>query len=468
MSPARLRRRQYKKRQDDDLNIAEFIPQFGGVVWILLAFVVALSIIVAVHEYGHYIVGRWTGIKADVFSLGFGPVLWSRHDKRGTKWQIAALPFGGYVKFAGDANAASGKDVEGMEALADDPQALRATMHGAPLWARTLTVAAGPVFNFILSAIIFTGVLMVWGVSRDDLIVDNMRPMPGEVQTLQEGDDIRAISGVPVPVLDGEDSYKAFVDALPVEPVMTYDIIRDGQPMQIDGPYLQAPIVDRVMPRSAAYYAGLQAGDVITAIDGSEIFAFEQLQKAVEGSDGRELALDIWRAGEMLKVPLKAKVIDDELPDGGFEKKLRIGVGGGLVFEPKTERPGIGQAIGIGVQSVWRIITGSLSGLKHMIAGQISTCNLNGPVGIAQTSGAMASAGLEDFIYFIAVISTAVGLVNLFPVPMLDGGHLIFYAYEAVAGRPPSDRALRVLMAIGLTMVLSLMLFALGNDLFCP
>ena len=137
------------------MDITQFLPTPENFVLYLVTFVIALSIIVAVHEYGHYIVGRWCGIKADVFSIGFGPVLWSRVDKRGTKWQFAALPFGGYVKFYGDANAASAKDGEAMQTVPEDQ--LRHTMHGAPLWARTLTVAAGPVFNFILSIIVFAG-----------------------------------------------------------------------------------------------------------------------------------------------------------------------------------------------------------------------------------------------------------------------------------------------------------------------
>ena len=128
----------------------------------------------------------------------------------------------------------------------------------------------------------------------------------------------------------------------------------------------------------------------------------------------------------------------------------------------------MGQALTAGVANTWRIITGSISGLKQMVIGNISTCNLSGPVGIAQASGAMASQGAQNFIWFIAVLSTAVGLLNLFPIPVLDGGHLLFHAFEAVAGRPPSDKAMRVFMTVGLTLILSLMLFALTNDLFCP
>ena len=153
------------------MDIIGFIPQFGGLLYTLFAFVVALSVIVAVHEYGHYIVGRWSGIHAEVFSLGFGPVLFSRVDKHGTRWQIAALPFGGYVKFLGDSNAASGRDDAAMKEAAEDPVALRRTMHGAPLWARAATVAAGPVFNFVLSILVFTGIFMIRGVVSDPLTV---------------------------------------------------------------------------------------------------------------------------------------------------------------------------------------------------------------------------------------------------------------------------------------------------------
>ncbi len=153
--------------------------------------------------------------------------------------------------------------------------------------------------------------------------------------------------------------------------------------------------------------------------------------------------------------------------DGGFETRYLIGVTGGLFFEPVTEMPGPFSAVAIGAGQVAFIVEQSLSGLWHMITGAISSCNLSGPIGIAETSGAAASQGLDSFIWFLAVLSTAVGLMNLFPIPVLDGGHLVFFAYEAVAGRPPSDRALRVLMAGGLALILGLMAFALTNDLFC-
>ncbi|WP_299041513.1 RIP metalloprotease RseP [uncultured Tateyamaria sp.] len=449
------------------MDITALIPAFGGFAWTIFFFVVALSVIVAIHEYGHYIVGRWSGIHADVFSIGFGPVLFSRYDKRGTKWQIAALPFGGYVKFAGDANAASGKDDEAMEEAAADPAALRRTMHGAPLWARAATVAAGPVFNFALSILVFAIVGYSNGVPRDPLTVGDIQPLPTEVQELAAGDVVLAINGTPVPSYASPD-YVDLMENLPLERVLDYTVERGGDEITVQGPYLRPPLVRSVSPRSAALAAGLEQGDVITSINGEPVFAFRQLVAAVEGSDGNTLDLGVWRNGEMLTKSLAPKRVDEPQQDGGFATQWRIGVASGNAFDPASESPGVVDAVTGGVAQTWRIITGSISGLGHMVTGAISTCNLSGPIGIAQVSGTMASQGAQSFVWFIAVLSTAVGLLNLFPIPALDGGHLVFYAYEAVTGKPPSDKALRILMTFGLALVLTLMLFALGNDLFCP
>ncbi len=443
------------------------LPQFGGLIWTILAFILALSVIVAIHEYGHYIVGRWSGIKADVFSIGFGPVLFARTDKHGTQWQVAALPFGGYVKFAGDANAASGKDEDAMAAAEADPEALRATMHGAPLWARTATVAAGPVFNFVLSILIFALVAMNSGQARDPLTVGTLEPLPVENRGLQEGDVILAINGNAFPSTEDE-IYGEYLDALPISETLTYEVERNGRVTTVEDAHFMPPMVAGLAAQSAAMASGLETGDVITAIDGTPVYTFTELKNAVESSEGRTLDLTVWRGGETLSFALTPKRVDEPQDDGGFRTEWRIGVASGLSFAPATETLGPGAAVVRGVERVGEIITGSISGLWHMIAGNIGTCNLSGPVGIAQVSGQMASQGALNFVVFIAVLSTAVGLLNLFPIPALDGGHLVFYAYEAVAGRPPSDAALRVLMTLGLTMVLSLMIFALYNDFRCP
>ncbi|WP_163849730.1 RIP metalloprotease RseP [Pseudooceanicola aestuarii] len=449
----------------------EFLPQFGGVLWTLLAFVVALSIIVAIHEFGHYIIGRWSGIHAEVFSLGFGPVLFSRRDRRGTLWQVAALPFGGYVKFLGDSDAASaGTDGEAIARMS--AQERRRTMHGAPLWARAATVAAGPVFNFVLSILIFGAIFQLRGEVADPLTVGDLRPLPAaeQVVTLEEGDAIRAIAGVPLPEGEGAQSPAAFPEALPIRATLPYDVLRDGQAVSVTGPYPFPPLITQLAPKSAAYSIGLKQGDVITAVDGAPIIAFSQLKTRVEASNGAPLLLDVWRpaTAETLEFALTPRRVDEPDPEGGFRTEWRIGIAGGMAFELATERAGLLTSLGEGVAQTGRIVSSSISGLYHMVAGKISSCNMTGPIGIAQTSGAMASQGATSFIWFVAALSTAVGLLNLFPVPVLDGGHLVFHAYEAVRGRPPSDRALRVLMGIGLALILSLMVFALTNDIFCP
>lgn len=445
------------------MELIGLIPSFGNLAYTIGAFIVALSVIVAVHEYGHYIVGRWCGIHAEVFSLGFGPVLFSRVDKRGTVWQFAALPLGGYVKFLGDSDAASGKDAAAISQLSTADR--RRTMHDAPLWARAATVAAGPVFNFIMSILVFGMVALFQGQATSPLTISELRPMPFSDQALQPGDKILAIHGRDVPDYD---QFGSFVTDLPVAPELDYTVERDGREMTFPGPYPYPPLVSSVTPQSAAMAAGLEAGDVITAVGETPLSSFEDLRSAVMMSEGQALDLTIWRAGESFPLSLTPRVMDMPLEDGGFEKRYLIGVSGGLFFVPETESLGPVAALGFGVDQVGSIIRQSLSGLYHMITGAISSCNLSGPIGIAETSGAAASQGAVSFIWFIAVLSTAVGLLNLFPVPVLDGGHLVFHAWEAVTGRPPSDRALQVLMAGGLALIMTLMLFALTNDIFCP
>ncbi len=445
------------------MDLIGLIPSFGNVLYTIAAFVVALSVIVAIHEYGHYIVGRWSGIKAEVFSVGFGPILFKRTDKHGTQWQIAALPFGGYVKFLGDANAASAPDAEMVRGLTPDER--RMTIQGAPLWARAATVAAGPAFNFALSILVFATMFLIQGVAKEPLTIDTLRPMPFEPVELRPGDEIVEIEGTPAPPLD---DLITFIDTLPLGRSIGYTVRRDGELVDVQAPHPMPPLIVGVQPQSAAMDIDLMVGDVITAINGKSIQTFEELREEVGTSDGEPVDLKVWRDGEMMDFTLAPRRVDLPNEEGGFETRWLIGISGGLLFEAQTETPGVGQALARGVDQTFYIVQSSLSALYHMAAGAISTCNLQGPVGIAQTSGDAASQGLSSFIWFIAVLSTAVGLINLFPIPVLDGGHLVFHAFEAVTGRPPSDRAMRVLMSAGLVLLLSFMGFALTNDFFCP
>ncbi len=445
------------------MDLTGLIPSFGNLAFTLIAFIIALTIIVAIHEYGHYIIGRITGIKADVFSIGIGPVLAKKTDKHGTQWQVAAFPVGGYVKFRGDANAASaGADEGAMAGLSEEEK--RSTMHGAPLWARAATVAAGPVFNFVLSGLIFFTMAFYSGIATDPLTVEELAPVAG-LEELEPGDQILSIAGQETPPLA---EFPDFVATLPNASPVDYTVLRDGQEVSLRAIHPYPPYVSSITPQSAAADAGLRQGDLIQTVNGDPVATFEDLRQIVGDGDGEALDLGILRDGETVDVTLTPRRVDLPLPEGGFETRWLIGITGGLVFEPETRAPTFGEAASTGVGQVGYIITSSLSGLWHMITGAISSCNLRGPIGIAETSGAAASQGVDSFIWFIAVLSTAVGLLNLFPIPVLDGGHLVFHAYEAVAGKPPSERAMRVLLTVGLALILSIMVLGVTNDLFCP
>jgi len=444
------------------MDLLALIPQFGNLAFTIAAFVIALLTVIFVHEFGHYIIGRFSGIKADVFSLGFGPVLWSKHDQHGTKWQVAAFPFGGYVKFKGDSNAASAKDEDAFVELS--PAELRETMHGAPLWARAATVAAGPVFNFILAIAVFIGLTIYAGDVKEPLTVDEFFPLPGGTYELSVGDQILEIAGNKISDLSAMQNLD---DRLPVQTILPYVVVRNGQTVEIDGPYTYPPMVNFLVPRGAAYEAGLEVGDVIVSVDGDDIIAFSQLKHAVETSEGKELALTVWRNGALIDVSMTPHRSDEPQDDGGFQTFWRIGVALDFMFEPEREFVGVWKATKFGANQVSTIIVDTLSGLYHVITGSISTCYLTGPVGIAETSGAMASQGLDQFVYFIAFLSTAIGLMNLLPIPVLDGGHLVFHIYEAAVGRPPNETVFRILMTTGLMIILAFMVFALGNDVAC-
>ncbi len=438
-------------------EIGSLINAFGGVAWLVFFAIVAISIIVAVHEFGHYIVGRWCGIHAEVFSVGFGPVLLSKTDRHGTLWQVAALPLGGYVKFKGDSNAASVQ-------TGDVTRMARDTMGGAPLWARAATAAAGPVFNFILSAVLFFGLFVTQGQPRASLVVDTVQALP-IAHDIRPGDKIVAMEGIDIA---SPQDMGAALDQIEPAPLLDYVVERDGQRVAARGPYPSTTYIVGVTPTSAAMDAGLQEGDVITAVDGVQVFTLRQVERIVRASEGQPLTLSVWNAGTTRQVTLSPRRTDLPLPEGGFETRWLMGVFAGTFFEPGNDPLPVGRAMKLAVERTVDVMQSSLSGLYHIVTGRISACNLSGPITIAETSGQMAAMGTMTFLSFLAILSTGIGLMNLFPIPMLDGGHLTFYAYEAVSGRPPSERAMRILMSIGVGLVMTLMFFAILTDLICP
>lgn len=436
----------------------------GTTIWTLAAFFLALGIIVTIHEYGHYIIGRLSGIHAEVFSIGFGPVIAWRIDKRGTVWQIAALPLGGYVRFMGDSDVASAGPSVGVA-----PELARKTLEGAPLWARFATVSAGPVFNFILSILVFGGMVLWQGLASDTVSVGKLLPAPPAYENgLQPEDKILAIDGRPVAGWTDYFALAAQDDA--AAPLQDWTVRRAGQQVTVPGPPVQPALVGGVTPRSPAASAGLRSGDVITAIDGTPVHAFGQLRELVGEAGGSSVELTVWRDGRGEFVTILSPR-EQDLPDGsgGYTRRWLIGVTGGTsFFEPALRDVSPVEALGIGVERTWGIITSSLDGMRAMLFGEISRCNLGGAISIAESTGQVAQQGLIQFIQWIAVLSAAIGFLNLLPIPVLDGGHLAFYAYEAVTRRPPPEFARRWLSSLGLALVLGLMIFGLTNDISCP
>lgn len=364
------------------------LPVTTGALYIL-AFIVAIVVIVFIHELGHFQVARWCGVDIETFSIGFGKEITGWNDRHGTRWKLCWIPLGGYVKFKGDANAASLPDAGAVERAKHEP----GNFHGKPLWQRAAVVAAGPIANFILAIFIFTAAFM-------------------------------------------------FVGA----PVME-------------------PRVDEVLPGSAAEKAGVQKGDLIISIQGRPIESFSDIQQSVMTRGGEELSVVIERNGE--RSTLQITPIVKEEPDG-FGGKLRIGLLGvrhNPVGGVKYERMGPLEAVEEGVQRTWFIVETTFRYIGKLIQGRESADQLGGPIAMAKAAGDAASVGFYQFISVIAFLSVSIGLINLFPIPMLDGGHLVYYAIEAVRGKPLGERAQEWGFRIGFSLVVMLMVVGTWNDL---
>lgn len=432
------------------------IPVFGGFLSTIIPFIIVLSIVVAIHEYGHYIVGRWCGIHAEVFSLGFGPVLASKYDKHGTKWQLAAIPLGGYVKFLGDADAASSHASNNI-----DPSQQHKTLNGAALYKKALTVFAGPAANFILSIFIFSGLAYYIGVLSDQPVVGKIVDLPTQYE-LQEGDRISAINGQTV------GSYIEIIElSAKLDPTedRIYQITRNGKNMDVKGPFMTPAIVGAVMPVSPASKAGLKEGDVFISVDGQPINNFSQLVQHIKAADNQEINLKIWRDGREQDISITPEYRDIEVSKNTFEKRMMIGISSSYAFLAPIDSISVVDAVGVGIQRTYSTITSSLAGIIQIITGKLGADNLQGPLGIAQMSADTASTGFLSFITLIAFISTAIGFLNLLPIPILDGGHLVIFLYEAIFRRPPNEKVIHFAMTLGLSLLLCLMVFTTFNDI---
>ncbi|MCB2101775.1 MAG: RIP metalloprotease RseP [Rhodobacterales bacterium] len=358
---------------------------------VILPFLIVLTILVFVHEMGHFWVARRNGVRVDVFSIGFGPELFGWNDRHGTRWKFSAVPLGGYVKMFGEYDAEDGgEDGEPRPEMTPEEQAV--SFHHKKLRQRTAIVAAGPIANFIFAIVMFA-VLFT--------LVGNPRPLAG---------------------------------------------------------------VGRVVEDSAAAEAGFQTGDTILAIDGQAVHWFADLRAIVSASPGKPLAFDVKRGDDLLVLTAVPKPKEETGPDGTVVTIGQLGVGvdsNQIGYEKQDPLTAIQQ----GVERTWGMTTQILDFLGGLTQGRGSADDLGGPIQIAKISGEMFSAGWVEFFFFMAALSVNLGLINLFPVPMLDGGHLMFYAAEAVRGKPLSARAQEYGFRFGLVLVLLLMVFVTWNDL---
>lgn len=437
-----------------------YIPFFGDTLAVIVPFFIVLSIVIFIHEYGHYMMGRWCGIHAEAFSMGFGPVLASWHDKRGTRWQVSALPLGGFVKFLGDANGASAADLDALEKM--PPELRSKTLHGAKLYKRALTVFAGPLANFVLSIVIFAGLTMSTGVATNDPIVGEMHQFPGIQNDLRVGDYVHKINDV---TISSREDISDFLSE--VEPTLTtiYQIERDGTMLEVEGPYPWLPIVAGVNPVTPAAKAGIKSGDLIVRVGDTDIVSFPQLQVVILNASQSEVPIVVQRGEERLDLKITPREMPYEKEDGSFGTRTMIGIGGTVAFGPYIQSVGPIDAFYYGALNIAGIVDGWLRTIYHLIAGNLAFKNLQGPVGIAVASGDSASQGPIEFIFLVGFISTAIGLMNLLPIPVLDGGHLVLYAYEAIFRREPNAKILQGIMMAGMSILLLLMVFATYNDI---
>lgn len=365
---------------------------FSGSLGVIIPFLFVLTVVVFFHELGHFLVARWCGVKVLAFSVGFGPELFGRNDKHGTRWKLCAIPLGGYVKFSGDENAASVPDREQQEQM--DEETRRTAFFAKNPWQRSAIVVAGPLANFILAILIFAGLFGFFGR------------------------------------------------------------------------YETAARVDQVMPSGAAEMAGFKSGDLILSINGTPVQSFAEVQRIVSVNADVPLAIEVERGDQL--VALSATPERKEIEDR-FGNTQKIGILGiQRATSPENvvvKRFGPVEALGEGVRETWYIVDRTLGYIGGLFTGRESPDQLGGPIRIADIASQVASIGFLQLINLIAVLSISIGLLNLMPVPMLDGGHLIFYLVEIVRGRPLSEKVQEYGFRIGLSLVLFLMVFATWNDL---
>ncbi len=438
----------------------------------VLSFLVAIGILVVVHEFGHFVAARLMGVKVLRFAVGFGrPLLIKRHGRDQTEWALCALPLGGYVKMLDER--------EGAVA----PQELDRAFNRAPVGRRLLIVAAGPIANFLLAILVYW-VLFIHGVPAIRPLIGEPAPSTPAAQAgLNNGDEIIGVGSTPVEsfqdlrlsllkhALSGENVELKLRDAAPVQLILSgikpdeveLDVL-DKLGIHPYDPPIPA-MVGMLLPNGIAASAGLRIGDHIIAIDGASIPTWQDLVTKVRASAGKRLTLEIERGAQRLALSLT--------PGAEVQSGRSIGkIGAGPKLEERwlakirTEiRYGPWDALVKGVQKTWDMSVFTLEMMGRMVIGQVSWKNLSGPLTIADYAGQSAQMGWLSFVSFLALVSVSLGVLNLLPVPLLDGGHLMYYSFEILRGRPVSERVMELGSRVGMAILFLLMMLALYNDL---
>ena len=378
-------------------KLAEIISSiFAGdslLIGTILPFLFVLTVVVFVHEMGHYLVGRWCGIGVKAFSIGFGPELIGFNDRHGTRWRLSAIPLGGYVKFVGDMNATSEPDPDAVKRLPESER--RIAFHTQPVWKRAATVFAGPLFNFLLTIAVFAVMFTLYG---------------------------RVVS---------------------------------------------EPMVAEVRPDSPAAAAGFQPGDRFVSVNGSHVDTFADVQRIVSGRAGDPITFVVLRNGTEVTLTATPEVIEQKDALGNTIKTGVIGVvNNSEMGQPRLITYGPMEAVGQALRETGYIVERTGQFLSRFAVGREDKCQLGGPVKIAELAGKAAGLGVEWLVQLVALLSVGIGILNLLPIPPLDGGHLLFYGIEAVIRRPVSERTMEAVYRAGLLLVLVFMGFVFWNDLF--
>ncbi|HEX8212971.1 MAG TPA: RIP metalloprotease RseP [Longimicrobium sp.] len=441
----------------------------------IAAFLVVIGVLVTIHEAGHFFAAKWVGIQVPRFSIGFGPrvVGFTRGE---TEYVISAIPLGGYVKMAGMEDDEAQSVLEGgSEGVPVDPER---TFDSKPLWARTLVISAGVIVNFLFAVLVYGALAAAYG-ERIVRITQVATPEPAtavgpaaEAAKIPFGARVVSVGGQPVS--SWGDIRRGIVDAVPGPLPVALEggrtvtlVVPEGRTARMEVARSIQPLIPAVIPRvepgQPAARAGMKAGDRMVAVNGKPVQGWNDFVRVVRASPGLPLPIEVERGGRRVRMTITPATEREDGPDG---KAITVGRIGAYPPEVPTERRsvGLGEAVKTGFTDTWDGTVSILDALRDLITGRTSARNMGGLLTIGQASGQTARMGLDVFLAFLAFFSINLAVLNLLPIPVLDGGHLMFLGIEAVRGRPLSVETRIRLSQVGLLIVVALMLWANGND----